>query len=195
MNRPIYVCTEHLTLTLSRQREVRKWRIPTLAHRSRPVGYHIDGPSEWSGSLTAPTILYLMHLTFSTETSWDNVVGKLWLVPWTITEVRQHFLIRTILNTHSITTNTIISSRIMSNHRYNRNQARIPSPQQKDSRSVNTLLISHLVQFRYTHKESKLSKAHRNRATAMQILSPSNNKRTNTGLTKPVRSKLQSHAQ
>ena len=125
MNRPIYVCTEHLTLTLSRQREVRKWRIPTLAHWSRPVEYHIDGPSEWSGSLTAPTILYLMHLTFSTEISWVNVVGRLWLVPWTITEVRQHFLIRTILNTDSITTNTIISSRIISNHRYNRTQARI----------------------------------------------------------------------
>ena len=79
---------------------------------------------------------------------------------WTITEVRQHFLIRTILNTDSITTNTIISSRIISNHRYNRNQARIPSPQQKDSRSVNTLLISHLAQFLYIHKESKSSKAH-----------------------------------
>ena len=68
-------------------------------------------------------------------------------VPCNNTEVRRHFLMGTILNIDSIITNTIISSWIIFNHRYNHNQARIPSLQQKESRSLNTLLILHLVRF------------------------------------------------
>ena len=82
---------------------------------------------------------------------------------------RQHFLVRDkILNTDLTTTNIIISSRIISNYRNNCTQ--------RGS-----------TYFRHRKFQDWLMHTrHRTSTTAMQITSPSNNNRINTGSVKPA---------